>query len=126
MLEKAESGIYEYEQLPDGMTDEIAGRYFLRGTGESEGMVKVRDFIKEMIRFRRLNLKDGTYPFKRQFDIIFCRNVMIYFDEGMKQHVISMFHRHLSDGGYLFMGHSETMVTKEQFVPVYITTYRKR
>ena len=80
MLDAAQSGIYEYEAVSD-MPEDISRRYFLRGEGENIGKIKVRAFLKDMIRFKRLNLKDRTYPFKRKFDVIFCRNVMIYFDE---------------------------------------------
>jgi len=124
VLGAAQSGIYEYEAVSD-MPEDIVRRYFLRGAGENIGKIKVRDFLKDMIRFRRLNLKDGAYPFKRKFDVIFCRNVMIYFDEDMKQHVLSMFHRHLSDSGHLFLGHSETMLGSNGFKPVFITVYKK-
>lgn len=125
VLDAAQSGIYEYEAVSD-MPEDIVYRYFLKGTGENIGKIKVKDFLRDMIRFRRLNLKDRAYPFKRNFDVIFCRNVMIYFDEGMKQHVISIFHRHLSDSGYLFLGHSETMLGSDGlFKPVFITVYRK-
>jgi chemotaxis protein methyltransferase CheR len=124
VLDAAQRGIYEYEAVSD-MSEDIVHRYFLKGTGENIGKIKVKDFLKDMIRFRRLNLKDGTYPFKRKVDVIFCRNVMIYFDEDMKQHVLSMFHRHLSDSGYLFLGHSETMLGSSGFKPVFITVYKK-
>jgi chemotaxis protein methyltransferase CheR len=125
VLETARSGIYECEQIPETMHADITGRYFLRGVGENRGKVMLKDGVKRMIRFRRLNLKEKTYPFANGFDIIFCRNVMIYFDEEMKQHLISQFSRHLHGSGYLFLGHSETMVAREQFVPVYVTLYRK-
>ncbi len=126
VLEIASTGIYEHEQIPDTMPPEIVKRYFLKGGKDNEGKIKAKDFLKNMIRFDRLNLKGSTYPFKRKFDIIFCRNVMIYFDDGMKQHVLSKFHQHLSDSGHLFLGHSETMFKMEQFMPVYITVYRKK
>ncbi|MEW5745912.1 MAG: protein-glutamate O-methyltransferase CheR [Nitrospirota bacterium] len=125
VLETAQAGIYEREQIPDDIPREVVERYFLRGTGEHAGRIRAKDFLREMIRFRRLNLKEGAYPFKHPFDIIFCRNVMIYFDDGMKRHVLSKFHVHLADEGHLFLGHSETMFDKEQFVPVFITVYRK-
>ncbi|MCL4456677.1 MAG: protein-glutamate O-methyltransferase CheR [Nitrospirae bacterium] len=125
-LETGQTGIYEYEELPDDTPLPLLGGYFLRGTGEHAGMIKVKDFVRDMIRFRRLNLKDETYPFSREFDVIFCRNVMIYFDEHMKRHVLSMFHRHLSDNGYLFLGHSETMLGNGKFKPAYITVYKKQ
>ncbi len=126
VLKTAENGIYEVEQLPDFMPLDMTSRYFLKGVGENKGRIKVKDSLKDIIRFRRLNLKDRTYPFKRKFDVIFCRNVMIYFDEDMKRHVISNFHYYLSSTGYLFLGHSETMLGRDQFIPVYITVYRKR
>jgi chemotaxis protein methyltransferase CheR len=125
VLETAEIGIYDHEELPGDMPIDKIKRYFLKGMGKNEGKIKVKDFLKDTIRFRRLNLKDETYPFKRVFDVIFCRNVMIYFDKDMRQHVLSKFHYYLSDTGYLFLGHSESMFSKEQFVPVYITVYRK-
>ncbi len=124
VLDAAQRGIYEYEAVSE-MSEYLMNQYFLKGTGDNIGKVKVRDFLKDMIRFRRLNLKDRTYPFKRRFDVIFCRNVMIYFDEGMKQHVLSMFHRHLSEGGYLFLGHAETMFGSNGFKTVFITAYKK-
>lgn len=124
VLNKADNGIYEYEAISD-MSEDIIHKYFLKGTGENTGMVKVKNFLKEIIRFRRLNLKDEVYPFNRGFDIIFCRNVMIYFDENMKQHVLSMFHKHLIEGGYLFLGHSKTMLSSNGFKPVFITVYKK-
>jgi chemotaxis protein methyltransferase CheR len=124
-LETASAGVYEYEQLPDDMPESLVRRYFLKGTGLNEGKIMVKDFIREMVSFRRFNLKEPRYPFRRPFDIIFCKNVMIYFDENMKQHVLSRFYRHLSDRGYLFLGHSESMVNSKEFRPVYITVYKK-
>lgn len=124
-LTVAETGIYEYEALPGDMPLETMTRYFLKGKKENEGKIMVKDFLKSMIRFRRLNFKDASYPFKKAFDVIFCRNVMIYFDEAMKNHVLSMFLHHLADGGYLFIGHSESIINRDGFIPAYITVYRK-
>lgn len=123
-LERAETGIYEYDQISH-LDPLLIKRYFLKGKGENAGMVMVKDRLKDMIRFRRLNLKDQVYPFKGQFHVIFCRNVMIYFDEVMKRHVISMFYRYLCSEGYLFLGHSETLFERGEFMPVYITVYKK-
>lgn len=125
VLENAEVGIYGYEQLPEDMSPDNIKRYFLKGKGEHEGKIMVKDFVKGLLWFKRFNLKNETYPFRRGFDAIFCRNVMIYFDEDMKRHVLSLFHHHLSDGGYLFLGHSETIIGKDKFRPVYITVYNK-
>lgn len=124
-LEIARAGMYEMEQMPEDIPIDITKRYFTRGVGENEGKIRAKDFLKDIIRFRHLNLKDAEEPFSKKFDVIFCRNVMIYFDENMKSHVLNQFYRHLADAGYLFLGHSESMLNKDMFEPVYITVYRK-
>lgn len=124
-LDAAQEGIYEHEAI-SALSDSIVRSYFLHGTGERIGKIKVKNILQDIIRFRRLNLKESVYPFTKKFDVIFCRNVMIYFDEQMKRHVLTMFHRHLSAGGYLFLGHSETMLGAEGFKPVFITAYKKQ
>ncbi len=124
-LDTARAGIYALDQFPAKMPLDILKRYFLIGEKGNGGKIKVKDCLRNIIWFRRLNLKDASYPFQRAFDIIFCRNVMIYFDEHMKHHVFSAFHRHLSDGGFLFLGHAETMTGRSHFRPVYTTVYRK-
>ncbi|MBF0558035.1 MAG: protein-glutamate O-methyltransferase CheR [Nitrospirae bacterium] len=126
VLENAELGIYELDQVPGHMAAGDMARYFLKGNGENAGKVKVRDYLGEIIRFRRLNLKEEVYPLSNVFDVIFCRNVMIYFDDEMKEHVLSKFHHHLVPGGYLFLGHSETIFGKNKFNPAFITVYRKQ
>lgn len=125
VLEKAQDGIYDLEQIPGEMQGSGLPTYFLKGSGENAGKIMVKEFVKEVVRFRRFNLKEDSYPFRGLFDVIFCRNVMIYFDDGMREHVLERFHRHLSPDGYLFLGHSETMHGQGRFKPVHITTYRK-
>lgn len=126
VLETAMTGIYEHEQLTGDMGAQLLSRYFLKGTGGNAGKIRVKDFVKDLVCFRRLNLKDHVYPFRRMLDVIFCRNVMIYFDQQMKQHVLAKFYDHLQADGHLFLGHSETMHGAEKFVPVHITVYKKR
>ncbi len=79
VLEKAFSGMYTLDQVKD-IDVPVLKKYFLRGTGDNEGFFRVKDEIRDMILFRRLNLLDDAYPMKGKFDIIFCRNVIIYFD----------------------------------------------
>lgn len=125
VLATAQRGLYQREQLPEGLGDDFLRRYFLKGNGKFQGMVMVKEFLKGLISFRRLNLKDAGYPFRKQFDLIFCRNVMIYFDNVMKEHVLARFHRHLNRDGFLFLGHSETMFNNNIFKPVGITVYSR-
>jgi chemotaxis protein methyltransferase CheR len=69
----------------------------------------VIDYIKEEVIYRRFNLMEPVFPFKRKFHAIFCRNVMIYFDQPTKSELINKFYDHLEYGGYLFIGHSESL-----------------
>jgi chemotaxis protein methyltransferase CheR len=79
------------------------------------------------VQFRRHNLMNATFPFKKPFDTVFCRNVMIYFDKPTRDGLVSRFHRHTVPGGYLLIGHSETLgQTNEQYGYVMPACYRKR
>ena len=105
VLEKAQAGLYsdtQLEQVPD-----VFKRKFFRPTGD--GLYTVTPAIKELVMFRRLNLMNKEYPFKGQFQIIFCRNVMIYFDEPVRNELLQRYHRYLEPDGYLFIGHSESI-----------------
>ncbi|MBF0560124.1 MAG: chemotaxis protein CheR, partial [Nitrospirae bacterium] len=125
-LETAGSGIYDQYQFQENVPKDIISKYFLKGVDERKGTVKVKGFVQDMVRLRRLNFMESSYPFSKEFDVIMCRNVMIYFDEPMKQHVLSKFHRHLCNMGHLFLGHSETMIGNDNFAPVNVTVYRKK
>jgi chemotaxis protein methyltransferase CheR len=70
---------------------------------------KVSEELKKLILFKRLNLMRPDYPFKGKFHVIFCRNVMIYFDNQTKLDLVAKLHRYIYDGGYLFIGHSESL-----------------
>jgi chemotaxis protein methyltransferase CheR len=126
VLASAQQGLYNMDQIPAGLPKELWQRYFLKGNKGYHGMVTVKEQLKKMISFRRLNFKDATYPFSGKFDMIFCRNVMIYFDDEMKNHVLKRFHHHLSRDGHLFQGHSETMFGSSLFSPVHTTVYRRQ
>lgn len=125
VLKVAAAGAYDREQLPDDLSPSVAKRYFTTKGALTEGGIVVRPNIREHIRFRRLNLKDTSLPFQRKFDVIFCRNVMIYFDDPMQSHVLENFRLHLRNGGYLFLGHSEIMLKRQGFRPAFITVYQK-
>jgi len=102
------AGIYEEDRFGDVPPD-ILRRHFLRGCGESAGLFKVKPHLAAAIRFRRINLMADQFPIKSPLDLIFCRNVMIYFDRPTQETLVNKFHRYLKPGGYLFIGHSESL-----------------
>lgn len=113
VLAKCEAGIYSLDQVKP-LSQERLKRFFLKGTGPQAGLVKVRPELRAMIRFQQLNLTDADYGLRTQFDAIFCRNVMIYFDKPTQSQVLSRFEPLVKSGGLLFAGHSEnfTYVTQ--------------
>lgn len=125
VLDTAQKGIYRLDQIEGHVSTDLLMKYFLKGSGEYGGMVKTKDTLRDIVSFRRLNFKEERYPFNRNFDVIFCRNVMIYFEEDMKSMLLERFHSHLADDGYLFLGHSESMFKPALFKPVSTTTYIK-
>lgn len=109
ILAKAARGVYPATAL-ESVPQEYIGQYFERGTGDSQGFVRVRRSIRELITFAPFNLMTSAYPFQTKFDVIFCRNVMIYFDRPEIQSTIKKLESSLSEGGFLFLGHSETIM----------------
>ena len=87
-------------------------RYFLRGVRDNAGFVRVRPELAALITFSQVNLSSGDWPFREPFDVIFCRNVMIYFDAQVKSAVLERMHRALRPGGLLFVGHSENFTDR--------------
>lgn len=89
--------------------DRYLKQYMLKGTGEKIGKMKAGPEIRSVIRFERLNLNDDHYPVEGRFDLIFCRNVLIYFDNDSRAQVIQRLLDHLAPGGFLFVGHAESL-----------------
>jgi chemotaxis protein methyltransferase CheR len=106
VLNKANTGVYRLADI-DSLTDEQKRQYFLRGTGAQENLVKVRKELLAEIRYQHLNLLDSKWDVPAPFDAIFCRNVMIYFDQKTQEHLMQRFATMLKPGGILFAGHSE-------------------
>jgi chemotaxis protein methyltransferase CheR len=109
MLARGEKGVYPVEQVahvPPAMVQE----HFLRGKGGREGLVCVRPGPRRLVSFRRINLQDEPWPIRTAFDAIFCRNVIIYFDRALQQRLIARFIELLKPGGYLFLGHAESLL----------------
>ncbi|MFW6365483.1 MAG: CheR family methyltransferase [Spirochaetota bacterium] len=92
----------------------------------SDGMYIVREDIRKMVSFRRLNLLLDTYPMKKRFKIIFCRNVIIYFDKETQNRLFKKMYNYLDDDGYLFIGHSENLSgISDRFRSIGHTIYKK-
>jgi chemotaxis protein methyltransferase CheR len=106
-LKTASAGVYPL-RAADGLPHSVLKSYFERGLGADEGKVRVRARVRRAIEYRRLNLIEVD-SLNETFDVVFCRNVMIYFDKAVQQRVVSMIERHLAPGGYLFIAHSESL-----------------
>jgi chemotaxis protein methyltransferase CheR len=108
VVETARSAIYSQESVSNLPAD-VLRQNFLEGKGRYAGLVQVKPHIRGLVKFRRLNLFEGVWPFRGKFDAIFCRNVMIYFDREVQRRVLEQFARYLKPGGLLFVGHSENL-----------------
>jgi chemotaxis protein methyltransferase CheR len=125
-LAKATSGTYDEERVRSVPIETIK-QHFLRGHGDSAGLIKVKSHLASMIKFQRMNLMDDHFPIKTPLDLIFCRNVMIYFDQATQGRLVNKFHHYLKPGGYLFIGHSESLQwVKHPFETVAPTIFRKQ
>lgn len=109
MLAAAKQGVYRSERIKMP-TPEWLRAYFQKGVGEWEGNYRIKSSLRERISFDHLNLMDWPYPFKAKFNLILCRNVMIYFDRQTQEQLIPRLAEQLLPGGYLFVGHSESLV----------------
>jgi chemotaxis protein methyltransferase CheR len=124
-LEAAHRGTYPLERLA-GISDERRRRWMLRGSGEYEGLASVHPRLRELVTIRPLNLLH-EWPMSGPFDAIFCRNVVIYFDQPTKQRLFQRYSQLLPVGGYLFLGHSESLHgINDDFELIGRTVYRKR
>ena len=123
VLSKAQTATYEEEALKN-MPKNWKGDYFTKNN--STGLYSVSKEIKENVIFKTFNLMDSI-KFKQKFDVIFCRNVMIYFDQNTKDALIERFYDYTNQGGYLLIGHSES-VNRDKSRYKYITTatYRRQ
>jgi len=109
VLDKAKRAVYTEEEVQD-LPSFFLRKYFTPVVEDGVKAYKVRDEVRAMVRFARLNLKD-EWPMRGPFDIIFCRNVMIYFDQSTRQELVNRFWDMLKPGGYLFIGHSESLAS---------------
>jgi chemotaxis protein methyltransferase CheR len=106
-LAQASSGVYKMERVANLPLD-ILRRHFQKGLGEQDGTARVAPHIRKLIEYRHLNFLAAS-DLGERFDVIFCRNVMIYFDREVQQRVIALLERHLAPAGYVFISHSESL-----------------
>jgi chemotaxis protein methyltransferase CheR len=109
VLNTAANGVYPLERL-DKMSQERIRRFFLKGKGQQEGLVRVRPELRQMVTFKQLNLLSDNWPIKGPFDAIFCRNVMIYFDKPTQGKILTRFAPLMKPDALLFAGHSENFL----------------
>jgi len=122
VLSFAREGIY-----PDGRAKELPlhlqKKYF---NTRPDGQLAIKDVVKREVVFRKFNLKNSIYPFEKPFQMIFCRNVMIYFDRQTRDKLLQRFYEIMEPGGYLFIGHSETLGRDQQnYQYIMPAVYRK-
>jgi chemotaxis protein methyltransferase CheR len=125
VLAKAASGVYPADRV-SGISDTRLRRWFLRGKGGNNGTVKLKPEIRRHIRFGKLNLMEN-WQLEEPVDVIFCRNVIIYFGKEDKIRLMGKYANALESQGYLFIGHSESLFKiSDRFELVGNTIYRKR
>ena len=105
VLATAEAGVYAADAR--GLSPERLRQHFMRGTGANSGFIRVKPELKRLLEFRAFNLMDERWSLGEPFDIVFCRNVMIYFDAPSQRRVLERLHRAMRPGALLFAGHSE-------------------
>jgi len=125
VLEKAVRGVYK-EERAETVPLEHRRKYLMRSKDKVRGLVRVVPEVRALVKFRRLNFLEHDFGMRELQDIIFCRNVIIYFDKPTQEKVLTRLCKHLMPGGYLFMGHSETLSSLDlPLVSVGHMVYRK-
>jgi len=126
VLDRAREAIYPEEAITP-VPEEMQRLYFRRGTGSNAGKVRVTDALRQRITFQQLNFVERPWPLSGSFDLVFCRNVMIYFSASTQRGIVEGFGERLRPDGYLFIGHSETLNgLHELYEPMCGTIYRRR
>lgn len=124
VLNQAQQGVYPLSRV-EPLPPEWRRRFFQRGVREWEGFLRLKSEVRQCVEFFRLNLME-PYPFKQKLDLIFCRNVMIYFERETQAKLVEKFYQCLKPGGYLFIGHSESLCNHQhRFSYVKPTIYQK-
>jgi len=109
ILQKALDAVYKDERV-EGIPFELKRKYFLKSKDRENPSVKMNAQLRAKVRFERMNFMENTYSIYDSFDIVFCRNVLIYFDRETQEKVISKICTKINTGGYFFLGHSESIM----------------
>ena len=124
VLEKAKLAIYDEDRV-EPVSEELLKKYFLRSKDKQKKLVRLVPEIRNSINFQWLNLMESDFGFKERFDIIFCRNVIIYFDKPTQDKLIAKLISYIRPGGYLFLGHSESIFNNNlPIAQMMASTYR--
>ena len=125
VLQTATRGVYKDDALKE-LSQQRLQRFFWRGKGQNAGLVRLRPEVQSMVNFLQINLMAESWPFEEAFDVVFCRNVMIYFDAKTQRAVLERLHRVMKPGAWLFAGHSENFNdAKDLFVLKGKTVYER-
>ncbi len=108
VLQKAVQGEYDAEKV-QSVPQELLTKYFEKLKGQKGTVYRVRQEYRSLVTFRRLNLSVTPFPMKGPLDVVFCRNVMIYFDNEVRKRLLAEIYRLLRTGGYLMVGHAESL-----------------
>lgn len=109
ILQKAIDAVYKEERV-EGIPMEVKKKYFLKSKDRENPSVKMGAMLRSKVYFDRLNFMDNSYNVRDMFDIVFCRNVLIYFDRETQEKVINKICTKINTGGYFFLGHSESIM----------------
>ena len=126
VLASAQRGVFRLDGMK-GIDAHRMQRFFLRGKAGNDGMIRVKPELSRLVDFLMVNLIHDDWPFAEPFDVVFCRNVMIYFDAQTQRKVLERIHRVMKPGGTLFVGHAENFSdSRDLFVLKGKTVYERR
>ena len=126
VLARAQQGLYETTQM-ENVSEALRRRFFVPVKTPGGAGFQARKELMQHIVYRRLNLSRPPFPMRGQLDIVFCRNVMIYFDDVTRKNLVEEIYRQLLPGGYLFTGHAESLNSlKTDFTYIRPTIYQKK
>jgi len=126
VLGRARAAIYSAEGVVGHVPAPLVTKYFQRGFGPQDGKYRVKPVLQERVTFSHLNLIEGPFRFPTPYHVIFCRNVMIYFDRPTQEELVAKLADQLVPGGYLLVGHSESLTgIRHSLTLVAPATYRR-